>query len=204
MAHQINLLQAARPEPRRRPGSADALWALAAALGISVAVGAVLERLGNQATVQAVQVETALGLTQARAGGASSPASPADSAELARLRELAGRQSRVRAALEASLSDTARPYSGYFLALSRQSLGNLWLTHFKIGADGQSLEIGGRMTDPGQLPAYLRRLDAEPLFAGRQFAQLSLNAVQPAAAADLSTPAAYVEFVLRANVGDLP
>jgi hypothetical protein len=53
------------------------------------------------------------------------------------------------------------------------------------------------MTDARQLPSYLRRLNGEPLFKGREFAQLSLKTVEPLAA--LGGNASYAEFALRST-----
>jgi hypothetical protein len=50
-----------------------------------------------------------------------------------------------------------------------------------------------RMADAAELPAYLHRLNAEPLFQGRPFAQLQIRTQ-----AD-SGDAAYSDFALRST-----
>jgi hypothetical protein len=121
-------------------------------------------------------------------------------AELARLRSIEVGQRRTRAALDSGQAGGTQGYSEYLLALSRQSQGRLWLTGFNVAPDGRSLELDGRMTDPRQLPDYLRRLNGEPLFKGREFAQLSLKSIEPGATTDTapSSGSAYTEFALRA------
>ena len=49
------------------------------------------------------------------------------------------------------------------------------------------------MADPRLLPDYLRRLNAEPLFKGREFSQLSVKAVE----ASPTSAGGYTEFALR-------
>jgi hypothetical protein len=60
-------------------------------------------------------------------------------------------------------------------ALSRQHLDGLWLTGLSIGEAGGDLEIRGRMSSQALLPEYLRRLEREPVFQGRQFAALDMQ-----------------------------
>jgi hypothetical protein len=129
--------------------------------------------------------------------GTASPSRQA--AELARLRALEAGQRRIRGALDAGEAGGAQAYSGYLLALSRQTQGGLWLTGFSVAPDTRSLELRGRMTNPRQLPDYLRRLNTEPLFKGREFAQLSLKTTEPGANADdaARSMAGYAEFTLR-------
>ena len=112
-------------------------------------------------------------------------------AEFARLGAAEEEEQRIRAALDAGQAGVSQGYANYLLALSRQAQEGLWLTRFAIAPDSRSLELGGRMTDPRQLSNYLRRLKAEPLFNGRQFAQLSLKSIE------LKEGARVSEFSLR-------
>lgn len=113
-----------------------------------------------------------LGLDEAASAPAAQP--PGDP-ELAQLRQLDAAQRRVLAALEAGATGSAEGYTAYFLALARQAQPTLWITGLSVGADGQALDIEGRMLDAQALPAYLKRLSAEPRFRGRSFAQLQLR-----------------------------
>nr|WP_246312544.1 PilN domain-containing protein [Aquabacterium terrae] len=114
-------------------------------------------------------------------------------AELARLRALEAAQRGLRTALASIPAAGPAGYSEHLLALARQSQGGLWLTRVDIAPDGSTLQLDGRMTDPRQLPDYLRRLHAEPMFRGRQFTQLSVKAVAPGS----DDGAGAVEFTLR-------
>lgn len=86
---------------------------------------------------------------------------------------------------------------------SRQTLDGVWLVAFGLSPDG--VEICGRLLDPALLPAYISRLNADPAFAGRRFAALEMQGVDPVAEKPDADPKAaakplgkrYTEFVLR-------
>ena len=62
-------------------------------------------------------------------------------------------------------------------ALARQTPGEhapLWLTGLTLHVQSHELSLQGRMLDAASLPAYLRRLDQEPLLRGRTFEQLQM------------------------------
>jgi hypothetical protein len=96
-------------------------------------------------------------------------------------------------------------YSGLLQGFSRQAIEGVWLTGF--GFAQRNIEIRGRLNDPALLPVYIGRLNAEPVFAGRRFAELDMKGIDPAEAkqgdttlaAPLKKPSLprYTEFVLR-------
>ena len=198
MPQQINLLDASLQRRRESLGSTAALIGVAATLAVSIALAASLKTMSAQAAAQADVAEQELAALQTRVAAVGSATPSRNVAELERLRAAQARQQRIRTALDSGHAGGTQGYSEYLLALSRQTRGDLWLTAFSVAPDGRSLELGGRMTDPRQLPDYLKRLNAEPLFKGREFAQLSLKAVEPGANSDPSTGAGHAEFALRA------
>ena len=193
MPQQINLLVASLQRRPERLGILAGLLAVAAVLATSIAAALALQAWGARTATQAERMERELALVQARMakvrGGASSPLV----AELARLRAVDERQQRIRMALDAGQAGASEGYSRYLLALSRQAQEGLWLTRFDIAPDSRSLVLGGRMTDTRHLSEFLRRLKVEPLFNGRQFAQLSLKSVE------LPSGARVSEFALRSS-----
>lgn len=133
---------------------------------------------------------------------------PADKdAELSRLQRAVTEREQVLALLEQGSPKEGQGFADYFRGLARQSLPGLWLTGFSLGAGGNGLEIRGRMTDQSLLPEYIRRLNREPVFVGREFAALDVRLPEApdasqAAALKPSEPAAkplvnYVNFVLK-------
>lgn len=178
MPYQINLLDASLQRRPERLGSAAGLLAVVATLVVSTAATFGLKALGTRTTVRAEATERELAAMQARLAGVGGVAVSPLAAELARLRAAEAGQQRIRVALDSGQAGIAQGYSSYLFALSRQAQDGLWLTRFDVAPDSRSLELAGRMTDPRQLPDYLRRLKVEPLFKGRQFAQLSLKTVE--------------------------
>ena len=200
MPQQINLLDASFQRPSVAFGSAVGLVAIAGTIGLSVALTWGLHAMSAQATQQAGTAERDLSALQARVADLGPAAPSHQAAELARLRALETGQRRILAALDSGQAAESPRYSEFLLALSRQTSGTLWLTRFSVAADGRSLEVTGRMTNPRELPEYLRRLNAEPLFKGREFAQLSLKTTDSVAATnDAARPEpGHAEFALRA------
>ena len=195
MPQQINLLDVSLQRRREALGFVTGGAATVATFGLAGALALALHTLTVQSAAQAGELEKDLVALQARAATTRHPAPSRDAAELDRLHAAEASQRRVRAALDGGQVGATRGHSGYLLALSRQTLPGLWLTGFTVAGDGRALELRGRMTDPRQLPDYLHRLNAEPLFKGREFAQLSLKTVaQEASAGSGASPA---EFALR-------
>jgi len=198
MPQQINLYDEALRPRRERWRAVHGLWVVAAVLLVAGGLSYSLQSVARQRAEAAAQLERQMNSErelQARNGGiASGPsgAPPAD-AELERLRQLDASQRRVQQLLDAQLGSGSPGYTPFFLALSRQAHGALWITGFAVSADGGALEIQGRMTDASVLPDYLRRLNTEPQFRGRRFEQLSLRTLGDGEGAGLT------EFVLRSQ-----
>ena len=202
MAQQINLLDASLQRRRVALDSGHGLLAIGLAFALSAGAVWGLQRLTFESMAHASAIEQDLAALRTRAAGVAG-AGPASrpAAELARWRQAEAGQRRLRAALDSGQAGSAVGPSPYLFALSRQAQPQLWLTGFSLAHDGRSIDIGGRMTDPAHLPGYLRRLNAEPLFRGREFAQLSLKTVEPAVGAEAA--GGYTEFALRATPAPL-
>lgn len=198
MPQHINLLDASFDRQREWLGSATAALAVGATLGVVVAAALTLQTMSARSLARADQLGRQLAALQVQGAHPGGTASSREADELSRLRAIEAGQQRLRAALDSGAIGARQGYSEYLLALSRQTKPALWLTGFTVAPDGHSLDITGRMTDPQQLPDYLRRLNAEPLFRGREFAQLSLKAPTALEGADPSS--AEAEFALRADL----
>jgi Fimbrial assembly protein (PilN) len=202
MAHLVNLLDAGFAVRRNTTGSTAATAVVASALLLLGAAAASLDVLGRRAAERAVALEQA---TQALAlqpvaisTGDQAVQAAGQAAEQQHLQVLEAAQQQLRHAIDTGLAGPQQHYSDYLLALSRQTRSGLWLTGFSVAADGRSLDLTGRMTDPAQLTEYLRRLNEEPLFKGREFAELSLKATPQDAGSAVTDPGA-TEFVLRSQ-----
>ena len=187
MAQQINLL-----DPQLRP-QRDML---SASRGLAL-VGLILAGSGVLAAGLQWQVARAAALPPALPALAAAPtaasAAASTQAELQRLRALEQHQQRVRTALASGAAGAPDGYTPYLKALSRQAQGSLWITGFAVAAEGDAIELEGRMLDASVLPGYLRRLNAEERFNGRPFAQLQIRSL------DGPAEAAVTEFALRSQ-----
>lgn len=91
-------------------------------------------------------------------------------------------------------------FSGYFRALSRQTMEGLWLTAFQVTGAGE-VAISGRALKPELVPAFINRLKQEPVLAGKTFASLEMR--RPAAAPGGKTAVpAYIEFSLHHSAAE--
>lgn len=197
MARQINLLDAGQSQSTRIRFNSVAALCLIGFTVVAVAVsGVAAHALGGAVQTRADATELEIAKERQRGLAATPALYSRRAAELTQLRALEADRSRLRAAIDSGMAGHTTGYAAYLAALSRQATAALWLTGFSVGADGRSLEIVGRMTSPSQLPGYLRRLNAEPLFSGREFAELTLKTGEAAGVGDSLAPG-YVEFALR-------
>ncbi len=221
MAQQLNLNDPRFTPQRLHLGARQTLWAMAglAVLSFAVSQGMVWQASRRSADAAAVQAALTplrgalLAQGTTTAGGTASAAStanaansattantqPSPGAEITRLQQLDSAQRRILAALDQGVGSSlqaAEGHAGYLQALARQASTQLWLTGFSVSADGRDIDLEGRMSDAKALPDYLRRLNAEPRFKGRPFAQLSLKAVDAEAG---SGALAHTAFSLRSS-----
>jgi Tfp pilus assembly protein PilN len=202
MAQQINLYDATLRPRRERWRAVHGLWAVGGVIVFAFALSTGMKALAARRLAQAEQLEQQLAAERAQLdrltrGAGAGGSLGARIAELDKLRALDAGQRRVKTALDAQTDSRRAGYTPYFEALSHQANPSLWITGLSVSADGEGLEIQGRMTDASALPGYLRRLDQEPQFKGRRFAQLSLKSAEAkdGGAAD----AGFTEFVLRSQ-----
>jgi Tfp pilus assembly protein PilN len=198
MAQQLNLLDARFAPKPPRLSARTGLLAMAGLLALSLLGAVALRSLAASTAAEQRSLVAQAGplKAQAAAPGASASADVAGSAsaELSQLQALDASQRRIRAALEAGVAGAREGHADYLLALARQTSGALWITGFSVSDDGNDVELTGRMTDSAVLTEYLRRLNAEPRFKGRPFAQLNLRSADTNGA-----PLPYIEFALRST-----
>lgn len=95
-------------------------------------------------------------------------------------------------------------YADYFRAFARQIVDGVWLTDISILGAGAEIGLHGRTLDPELVPTYISRLKNEPVMQGKSFAQLKMQAPQPAAAKAEAAgkqpgPVNYIEFSLQSS-----
>ena len=174
---------------------------------ILFSVGFVLHQQANakrvavqalEAKLTGVRIET----TQLAALLAGNAESNAAGRELADLKQQVQMRSEVLAALQAGAGmSSIRGQSNvgfveYLRALARQTVNGLWLTGFSVAQGGAGIEVRGRMLSVDRLPEYIKRLNGEASFKGRQFVSLNISRSDKVNAALSGTP--HAAFVLTA------
>ena len=187
MAQQINLLDPALLPQRQWLGASHGLALVGLVLVGCAALSGLLQWQARRTTA----LPAAPLAAPVVAAAASAPA--ALQAEIQRLRALEDHQQRVRAALASGAAGAPDGYTPYLKALSRQAQSSLWITGFAVAAEGDAIELEGRMLDASVLPGYLRRLNAEERCNGRPFAQLQLHTP------DSGSEAGFTAFTLRSQ-----
>lgn len=210
MAQQINLYNPALRRQRQwltLTNVAVLVVAFAVLLG---AVGGVMrvQAATRQAAAQSLEVRLqALRTETAQLGGQLNGGAAGDLAarELADLKRQVVARREILNALQngsgvTSLAGNATAgFADYLRGLARQSVDGLWLTGFSVAQGGSGMEVRGRMLAVDRLPEYIKRLNSETHFKGRQFVSLNISRSDRAtkAAAPLGTP--YATFVLAAT-----
>ncbi len=92
--------------------------------------------------------------------------------EVSRLQNIVGSLSSVIHLLADKKSDQTQGFSRYFSALSRQSIPNVWLRNIAINGGKQILTLQGSTYTAKKIPVFIQNLHDEPVFQGRNFAQL--------------------------------
>lgn len=106
--------------------------------------------------------------------------------------------------LEGGDAGNREGFSGYFEALSRQSIDGLWLTGFSVSGSGDVV-IKGRVVRADLVPAYLQRLNRESVLQGREFSNLDLRRPKlpppkPGEAVVAEAPPPFLEFALMTEL----
>jgi Tfp pilus assembly protein PilN len=191
---QLNLLTARFVPVQPRLAAAHVPMVALGVLALAALAAKGLHLSADAATAQTRQMNASLSALQTQAKSLGSTSADTPNAQVAQLKALDAGQRRVLAALQAGVAGSPLGHADDLAALARQASGAVWLTRFSISDDGASIELEGRMADPAALSPYLRRLNDEPRFKGRPFAQLSLKAQE--ATRDTM---AYTAFALRST-----
>ena len=215
MSQEINLLNLAlRPKQDPAafrfvaPATGAALLLVLALFGYARVELAGAQRANAEASQRLSSLQQELKVMQEALG--TRKGDPALEVEQKRLTAVVAQRSdvlRLARGMESEQGGVADVMRGF----ARQRVEGVWLTGFIIGPSG--FDIRGRLVDPSLLPAYIRRLNGEPAFRGRQFAALDMQGVEPGAAPAGSTqapppapaggasgPARYTEFALQATL----
>jgi hypothetical protein len=95
--------------------------------------------------------------------------------ELERLNSTLLAQQRLIEVLREQPLGSTSGFSAELAALGRRHSSGLWLTELRIDGGADSIDLAGRTTDPGMIPAYLLRLGEEDALAGKRFDQFEIE-----------------------------
>lgn len=203
MSQQINLYSPIFLKQKKYFSSATMLEALALVLAGALAFYGYAWYQVSALVKQAAETEKRLKLEQARLAKLTEEISRRHrdqqlEAEVANLEALVKTRQELVGVLQTGAIGNTQGYSEYMRAFARQSLNGLWLTGFSITGAGDEMELRGRVLTPELVPAYIRRLNREPLLQGKQFVtlQMSLPKEDPAKS---KQELRYLEFSLESS-----
>jgi len=153
---------------------------------------------------QSVQTEKNYQATQVRLGQATAAFGPRYPSkllqdEVARMDDQVKARRQIIDLLGKGELGNTRGFSEYLRALSRQTLGGLWITGFHVSGTGSDMAINGRTLQPELVPTFINRLKKEPVLAGKTFSMLEMSLPEAEKTVDgkPASPPPYIEFSLR-------
>lgn len=220
MSRQINLYDPAFRKQRDWLSSQSLVTAcllviLLVTVGAGLARWTLATRMQEASAVNGQLQSVRSSFTEVTRAMSSMKSDPALAAEVEDVRNALKSAQSALGLLQGMAGQAAQPaVAGMMQALSRSAVDGLWLTGLALSEGSMQLEIRGRMTDQALLPAYLRRLESEPVFQGRRFDSLAMKggewippvlpgaAVDPGKSGERKAERWFVEFALR--TGDAP
>ena len=192
---QINLYHPRFLKQRELLTLRNVVLAAVSVYSVLALVGGWAWQNANTKRDSAAAAEAQLKLTKDQVDAATKAAatrkpSPQLAAELESAEGMLRRREEIARLLESGAIGSTGGFSEYMRGFARQAQDGLWLTGFSIGAGGNNMEIRGSMLNPGALPDYIRRLGAEKVFQGRNFAALSMNRGEQASGTTPTNPTA--------------
>lgn len=195
MSQQINLFD---PRFRRQKPHFSAATLGLAVLAVAALCGVIRELYAHQnRSLEATLAQTDARVAQLREHSlrlaqeiSSQGRSSALADELARLEAQLRLGRGLLGDLQGGASANVEGFSPYLAALARQTMHGVWLTGVEVGSGSGELVLKGRVLESELVPAYIQRLNREPLFKGRAVRELRLAAKGEAGKR-------YVEFSLQ-------
>lgn len=218
MAQQINLYNPAFIPPREWLTAKSFAVVAGLLLAVVVALAAWLrgdaaQREAQLAELQARQQSLQQNIEATRAALDKRVADPGLVAAVADARREIADRDEILALSQRILGDGKGGYSPYLRALAHQSVHGVWLTGLTVSEEGTRIGLRGRALDKSLLPTYVKRLNGEPAFDGKEFSgmqvtfrepdekQRATRAAAPGAVPpplEFDGPQRYLEFELQA------
>lgn len=179
MIQQINLYQNKRKADLNLQNIGGYLIVLGITLLFFTVAGGYLFWQVNDSQSQLEQRQHQLAQTQAqvKALQAKYPAKEANQQlikQLSDAEELLFNYKQASTLLTHNDSPTTQGFSRYFIALARQAIADIWLTHIFIDAERQQLSLQGLTYNPDRIPLLLQGYQQESIFNGLSFSKLNI------------------------------
>lgn len=171
----INLLPRQRAAPRDAISLRNVVLASLLAAGASVALGAMLAPQVSAVKQKAAALRKSITSLSAPVQGVQVAVDATLARQVAEARSRAQLASETAQYMRALEGPRSGAFSNYFEALSRQTTAGVWLTGLFADWATDRVTIEARAVSPELVPAYLKRLDQESLFKGRQFSSLAVR-----------------------------
>ncbi|HEC17563.1 MAG TPA: hypothetical protein ENI99_13465 [Sedimenticola sp.] len=91
------------------------------------------------------------------------------------LEERLAQKDRLRNALRGDMTGNTAGYSDLFIALAKQSVPGVWLTHVIIADTGADIKLAGYTRSADLVPLYLERLSSINTFSGSRFHDIRIK-----------------------------
>ena len=95
--------------------------------------------------------------------------------ELQSLNAKLAAQNELIQTLKGGAVGNATGYSEYMRAFAHQTVNGLWLSSFDINDGATQMTIRGAVLSPELLPAFIQRLNQEPVMRGKLFSSLQMQ-----------------------------
>ena len=208
MSQQINLYNPLFRRQKHYFSARNMLQALAVLLIGTALIYCYAKFLSVQQQARATEASQQLLATQARLTSATAqfgprPPSQVLQEQVARMeQQAASRQQILDLKGRGELGNT-RGFSGYLVALARQTVNGVWLTGFRVVGSGNDMAINGRALQPELVPTFIDLLKKEPVMAGQTFStlEIKLPTAEPIVAGKAQVPT-YLDFSLRNGIED--
>lgn len=203
MSQQINLFNPAFQKKKRHFSAATMAQASGLVLLGALAFYGYAAYQVSILQVQATEADNRLKAEQTRLTKLAGEYSPQQKSkmlteEIERLKPQVAARRDVANTLKSGAMGNTQGYSEYMTAFARQSVSGLWLTGFSLSGAGDEIGVAGRVLRPELVPAYLRRLNQEPVMRGREFSFLKIGVPKQEEAAKAKADAGppFIEFEL--------
>ena len=170
----INLLPRQRAAQRDAISFRNVVLASLLAAGASIALGVVLAPQLGAVKKKAAAMRESIASLSAPAQGVQAAVDATLARQVSEARSRAQLASETAEYMRALEGPRSGAFSNYFEALSRQTTAGVWLTGLFAHWASDRVTIEARAVSPELVPAYLKRLDQEPLFKGRHFSSLAV------------------------------